>query len=89
MCDADYQGKYAVSTCYNSEEGVTLAEMTESETDWAVIFNIADRGRREGKGDFTGVQRRAGSRRTQGQSPYTAYVPDPQQPAWLQHGTGR
>jgi nitrous-oxide reductase len=38
--DADFQGKYAWSTCYNSEEGVTLAETIAKEQDWVVIFDI-------------------------------------------------
>ncbi|MEH6579555.1 MAG: TAT-dependent nitrous-oxide reductase [Amphritea sp.] len=38
--DADYTGKYAFSTCYNSENAVDLAGTMRNERDHLVIFNI-------------------------------------------------
>jgi nitrous-oxide reductase len=72
--DADYQGKYAFSTCYNSEGGVTLAEMTAAEQDWLTIFNIKRIEEGVKKGDYKmmgGVPVLDGRHG----SPYTRYVP--------------
>ena len=73
-CDADYQGLYAVSTCYNSEGGVTLAEMTSAEQDWAVVFDIKAIEDGVKKGDFKTIN---GAKVLDGRkgSRYTRYIP--------------
>ncbi len=79
--DADYQGLYAVASCYNSEEGVTLAQMTSAEQDWAVIFDIKaiEAAVAAGKAQTIGGVPVLDGRK-QANSPYTRYVPVPNSP---------
>ncbi|HEY9200486.1 MAG TPA: TAT-dependent nitrous-oxide reductase [Gammaproteobacteria bacterium] len=78
-CDADYQGLYAFSTCYNSEEATNLAGMMATERDWAVVFDIKAIEDGVKKGDFKKINGvpvldgRKGSR-------YTRYIPVPNSP---------
>ena len=72
--DADYQGKYAFSTCYNSEKGFDLAEMTSAEQDWVVIFNIKRIEEAVKKGDYKLISGVPVVDGRHGQ-PYTRYVP--------------
>ena len=82
--DADYTGKYACSTCYNSEGGVTLAETMRNERDWAVVFNIprieaavkAGKFKTIGDSKVPVVDGRHGS-------DVTAYIPVPKSPHGL------
>lgn len=77
--DADYQGLYAFSTCYNSEEATTLAGMMANERDWAVVFDIKAIEAGVKAGDFKTI---AGVPVLDGRkgSKYTRYIPVPNNP---------
>ncbi len=38
--DMDYTGRFAASTCYNSEKGTDLGTTMRNERDWVVVFDI-------------------------------------------------
>jgi len=73
--DADYQGKYAIASCYNGEEGVTLGEMTANEQDWAVVFDIKRIEEAVAKGDYKTYETDVPVVDGRKGSPYTAYIP--------------
>ena len=77
--DADYQGKYSFSTCYNPNRGVTQAEMIDHEQAWAVVFNIKRIEQAVASGDYKIMN---GVKVVDGRhgSKYTRYIPVPNSP---------
>lgn len=77
--DADYQGKYAFASSYNSEEAVDIGGMMSSDMDHCVIFDIKrieegiKAGDYETHGGVKVIDGRKGSK-------YTRYVPIPNSP---------
>jgi nitrous-oxide reductase len=77
--DADYQGKYTFSSCYNPTKGTTVEEMTDHEQAWAVVFNIKRIEQAITDGDFKTIN---GVKVVDGRhgSKYTRYIPIPNSP---------
>ena len=77
--DADYQGKYAFASSYNSEEAVDLAGMMGSDMDHCVIFDIERIEAGIAAGDFKTIN---GAKVIDGRkgSKYTRYIPIPNSP---------
>ncbi|AHL34765.1 MULTISPECIES: TAT-dependent nitrous-oxide reductase [Pseudomonas] len=83
--DADYTGKYAASTCYNSEKAYDLGGMMRNERDWVVVFNIPriEAAIKAGKFITLGDSKVpvVDGRRTEGKdSAFTRYIPVPKNP---------
>jgi len=81
--DADYTGRFAASTCYNSEGGVTLGETMANERDWVVVFDIhaIEKAVAEKKYQtLGGVDVPVVDGRKAANSPYTRYIPIPKSP---------
>lgn len=82
--DADYTGKYACSTCYNSEGATDLAGTMRNDRDWAVVFNIPliEKAIKAGKFTTLGDSKVPVLDGTKG-SKYTLYIPVPKSPHGL------
>ncbi|WP_371928239.1 TAT-dependent nitrous-oxide reductase [Pseudomonas sp. ACM7] len=83
--DADYTGKYAASTCYNSEKAYDLGGMMRNERDWVVVFNIqrVEAAIKAGKFITVGDSKVpvVDGRKNDGKdSEFTRYIPVPKNP---------
>ena len=84
--DSSKDGRYFFSTCYNSETGLTDAEMTAPDMDWTTVFDtfqieeLVENGEYEVINDVPVVDGRKDSPHNQGDNPIVQYVDTPKSP---------
>nr|6Y77_A Chain A, Nitrous-oxide reductase [Stutzerimonas stutzeri]6Y77_B Chain B, Nitrous-oxide reductase [Stutzerimonas stutzeri] len=84
--DADYTGRFAAATCYNSEKAFDLGGMMRNERDWVVVFDIHAVEAAVKAGDFITLGDSKtpvldGRKKDGKDSKFTRYVPVPKNPA--------
>jgi len=81
LCATDYQGKYSMGTCYNSEEGVLLEDMMSADRDHLTVFNLEriEEAVKSGKG-IKFKESDAPIIDGRGKNPYVLYIPIPKNP---------
>src|SRR5699024_314526 len=81
----DYTGKYAASSCYNSEMAFDLAGQMRNERDWVVVFNVPRIEQAVKEGKFVTLPGSSvpvvdGRKKDGKNSPFTRYIPVPKNP---------
>lgn len=81
--DADYTGRFAASTCYNSEKGLVLTDTMRDERDWVVVFDVHAIEKAVADGDFKTIgdsKVPVVDGRKAANSKLTRYIPIPKNP---------
>ena len=79
--DADYTGRFAASTCYNSERALDLGGTMRNERDWVVVFDVhaIDKAIKDKKYVMMDGVPVVDGRKAKN-SPFTRYIPVPKNP---------
>ncbi|MFC6723071.1 TAT-dependent nitrous-oxide reductase [Halobium palmae] len=86
ILDTDKDGRWAISSAYNDEEGVEIEEMTRDDRDYVKAFDVpaiqtaVDNGEYEEVNGVPVVDGRRDSLLNSGENPIVRYIPTPKSP---------
>jgi nitrous-oxide reductase len=92
IVDTDKDGRWAIASSYNDEEGVTVSEMTKDDRDYVKAFDVPAIEEAVEAGDYreiNGVPIVDGTRDSslnQGDNPIVRYIPTPKSPHCVEVG---